>query len=62
MERAHCGFGILGTETLGGFSEIGFGGKTIHPSWSFGEEIIYISSWCFFVDEIFFGSCVFFTW
>jgi hypothetical protein len=22
-------------ETLGGFSEIGFGGETIHPSWSF---------------------------
>jgi hypothetical protein len=26
--------GTLGTKTLGGFSEIGFGGETIHPSWS----------------------------
>ena len=32
IERAHCGFGTLGTETLGGFSEIGFSGETIHPS------------------------------
>jgi hypothetical protein len=38
IERAHCGFGTLGTKTLGGFSEIDFGGEIIHPSWSKGGD------------------------